>query len=98
MTNEGFGARILEVDLLCFSLGGDEHPSARDSTLFVKKISEEDRAEWKMTMEIHKNLLAVLLKPGYFRDHSACHDHELWIFDWKTGEKIAVGVISTTGD
>jgi hypothetical protein len=51
-----------------------------------------------MTMEIHKSLLAVFLNLGYLWEHSASPDNELWIFDWKTGKKIAVGVISTTGD
>jgi hypothetical protein len=78
-------------------LGGDEHPSARESTLLVKNFLEEDHAIWKMTMEIHKNLLAVLLVQGYRSGRSLGPD-ELWIFDWKTGEKIAVGVISTAGD
>jgi hypothetical protein len=79
---------------LCFSLGGE----ARESTLLVKNVLKEDRAEWTMTMEIHKSLLAVLLKPAGFSGHSVWPDNELWIFDWKTGEKIAVGVISATGD
>jgi hypothetical protein len=79
-------------------LGGDEHPSARESTLIVKNILEEDRAEWTMTMEIYKNLLAVLLRPARLLGHSVWPDSELWIFDLKTGEKIAVSVISTAGD
>jgi hypothetical protein len=78
-------------------LGGDKHPSARESTLLVKNFSEEDHAIQKMTMEIHKNSLAVLLVQGYRSDRSRGPD-ELWIFDWKPGEKIAVGVISTAGD
>jgi hypothetical protein len=78
-------------------LGGDEHPSARESTLIVKNFLEEDRAEWKMTMEIHKNLLAVLLVQGFYSARSL-GPGEFWIFDWKTGEKIAVSVVSATGD
>jgi hypothetical protein len=92
-----FGARTFEVDLLCFSLRGDGHPSARESTLLVKNILEEELGVWNMTIEIHKNLLAVLLKPGYLSSPSLGPD-ELRVFDWKTGEKIAVGVISTAGD
>jgi hypothetical protein len=88
----GFEAHTLEVDLLCFSLGGDEHPSAQESTLLVKNVLEGDPNIWSMGIEIHKNSLAVLLKPIHISGN------ELWIFDWKTGEKIAVGVMNTTGD
>jgi hypothetical protein len=82
---------------LCFSLGGDEHPSARESTLLVKNVLDRDRTVWGMTMEIHKSLLAVLLKQTNDTSRLVRPD-ELWVFDWKTGEKIAVGVISATGD
>jgi hypothetical protein len=44
-----------------------------------------------MRMGIHKSLLAVLLKP------TRILGSELWIFDWKTGKKIAVGVMNATG-
>ena len=49
----------LAVDLLSFSFGGGEHPSATQSTLLLKDVSIEDGAEWGMKMEIHMNLLTV---------------------------------------
>jgi len=73
------GYYALEVDLLCFSSGGGEHPSAREPTLFVRDVL---RAE--MEMEIHGDLLAVFLKGQY------CADNELLIFDWKAAQTIAV--------
>jgi hypothetical protein len=75
-------------------LGGDEHPSAQESTLLVKNVLEGDRNLWRMRMEIHKSLLAILLKPTLVLGNGS----QLWIFDWKTGEKIAVGVMNTIGD
>jgi hypothetical protein len=78
-----------EVDLLSFSLGGGEHPSAEASTLFVKHV--ENLPGWQMKMEIHENLLAVLLK---HREMFPGKEQELWVFDWKTGEKITVGAIN----
>jgi hypothetical protein len=52
-----------EVDLLCFSSGGGEHPSAREPTLFLSGSAQ------KMEMEIRKDLLAVL-----FRDELSVFD------------------------
>jgi hypothetical protein len=49
---------VLEVDLLHFSSGGGEHPSVGEPTLFVRDIRRIER----VTMEIHEDLLAVLLK------------------------------------
>jgi hypothetical protein len=54
------GYYALEVDLLCFSSGGGEHPSAREPTLFVRDVHGTERAT--MEMEIRGDLLAVLLK------------------------------------
>jgi hypothetical protein len=73
----------LEVDLLCFSSGGGEHPSAREPTLFVRDAHWTERAT--MEMEIRGNLLAVLLKEEEDWDES-----EFLIFDWKTAQAIVV--------
>jgi hypothetical protein len=54
-----FVSHSLEVDLLSFSLGGGEHPSARESTRLLKDVSIEDGVEWGMKTEIHMNLLTV---------------------------------------
>lgn len=84
----------LEIDLLSFSLGGLRHSLARKPTLFVKEIVD---FEWRMEIEIHDNLLAVFLQPYLFplAARSGWPDRELWIFDWKTGQKISVGVFDT---
>jgi hypothetical protein len=42
-----FVSHSLEVDLLSFSLGGGEHPSATQSTLLLKDVSIEDGVEWE---------------------------------------------------
>ena len=83
-----------EVDLLSISCGGGEHPAARKSTLCIKSISRDDR--WETQMKIHTNLLAV-----HFSCVSSCSGSfpsELWILDWKTGEKIAVGITCPADD
>ena len=74
------GYCMLEVDLLCFSSGGGEHPSAGEPTLFVKDVNEVGGAT--MEMEIRGNLLAVLLR---YRA-----ENEFLIFDWKTAQTIVV--------
>jgi hypothetical protein len=90
-------AYTLEVDLLCFSLGGVEHPSARESTILVKTILRGYRTTWEMTMEIHTSLLGVLLQP-IVTSEEFLPDAELSIIDWKTGETISVCNIATAGD
>jgi hypothetical protein len=73
---------VLEVDLLCFSSGGGEHPSAGEPTLFIKDLdgTELDAVE----MEIRGDLLAVLLK------RRTRAGNEILIFNWKTAQFIAV--------
>ena len=90
-------AHTLEDDLLCFSLEGGEHPSARGSTLLFKTISQEYRTAWEMTMEIHMSLLGVLLQP-IATSEEFLPDAELSIVNWKTGETISVCTIATAGD
>ena len=83
-----------EVDLLSVSCGGGEHPAARKSTLRIKNIS---RSYWKeIQMKIHTNLLAVHLM--YYDPHSGLFPSELWILDWKNGEKLAVGTTGPAGE
>ena len=85
---DSFDLDSFDVDLLSISRGGGEHPAAGKSTLRIKNISRDYR--WETQMEIHANLLAV---------HFSCvrsglgvvFPSELWILDWKTGEKLAVG-------
>jgi hypothetical protein len=74
-----YSAYTLEVDLLCFSLGG-QHPSAREPTLIVRDVS---RAEQGLDLEIRGDLLAVLVPLS----------GELFVFAWKTGQNIAVSGI-----
>lgn len=92
----------LEVDLLCFSMGGDEHPLAKESTLVAKTVLHEEPFKYEMTMEIRKGLLVVLIKPKHWHsivsEMGMDDDHELLVFDWKTGQEIAVRVISRAGD
>jgi len=76
------GHYALEVDLLCFSSGGGEHPLAGVPTLFVKDVDGTESAT--MEMEIRGDLLAVLLKEEDWAEH------EFLIFDWKTAQTIAV--------
>jgi hypothetical protein len=71
-----------EVDLLCFSSGGGEHPSAREPTIFVRDADQVDRVT--MEMEIRGDLLAVVLKEDYWAEN------EFLIFNWKTAQTIAV--------
>ena len=54
------GYCALEVDLLCFSSGGGEHPSAGEPTLFVEDVCETGRAT--MERAIRGDFLPVLLK------------------------------------
>ena len=84
------GYCALEVDLLCFSSGGGEHPLAAGPTLFVKDIYGARRAT--MEMEIRGDLLAVLPRIQYQADgeYRLTAEHELLIFDWKTAQTIAV--------
>ena len=77
----------LEVDLLCFSSGGGEHPSAIEPTLSVRDVCRTEGAT--MEMEIRADLLAVLLQ-----EHRA--KPEFLIFDWKTAQNIAVSVIGVS--
>jgi len=83
-----FGLDSFEVDLLCMSCGGGEHPAAGKSTLHIKNISRDDR--WETRMKIYTNLLAVHFRCTFFS--------ELWIFDWKAGKKLAVGTIGPADD
>ena len=87
----------LEVDILSFSGGDGEHPWTRKSTVHVKDIFGADGVSWDMTIEIHTNLLAVLLVPTSIRGDMRWPDMELRVFEWKTGEEIAVSDISTAG-
>ena len=77
-----------DVDLLSISRGGGEHPAARKSTLHIKNISRDNR--WETQMEIHTNLLAVHFRCVSSRSGFGVF-RELWVLDWKTGEKLAVG-------
>ena len=81
----------LEVDLLCFSKGGGEHPLATESTLLVKDDLPDGFA-WARQIEIHMNLLGALISPLAARTEVAHRwpDAKLWIFDWRKGQKIAV--------
>jgi hypothetical protein len=88
-----FYTHTLEVDFLCFSSGGGEHPSARESTLLVRDVSMTECVT--MAMEIRAGLLAVFLKG---EDSKGERYHELLVFDWKTAQNIAVSVIGITGD
>jgi hypothetical protein len=76
------GYYALEVDLLCFSSGGGEHPSAREPTIFVRDVDGTERVT--MEMEIRGDLLAVLLKEEDWAEN------EFLIFDWKTAQTISV--------
>jgi hypothetical protein len=81
------GYYALEVDLLCFSSGGGEHPSAREPTLFVRDVHGTESATMEsatMEMEIRGDLLAVLLKEEYWAEN------EFLILDWKTAQTIVV--------
>jgi hypothetical protein len=80
------GYYALEVDLLCFSSGGGEHPSARESTLLVRNISSEEIVA--MEIKICVGHLVMLLKEQWCQ----C---KLLVFDWKTAQIIAVSVIGT---
>jgi hypothetical protein len=91
------GPYSLEVDILSFSRGDGEQPWTRKSTVHVKDVSKADGVYWGMTIEIHTNLLAVLLVPESMIGRYRWPDRELRIFDWTTGEEIAVSVVSTTG-
>ena len=73
----------LEVDLLCFSSGGGEHPSAREPTFCVRDFCRTDGAT--MEMEIRADLVVLL------QEHRA--KPEFLIFDWNTARNIAVSVI-----
>jgi hypothetical protein len=53
--------------------------------------------ELDMTVDIHMNLLGVLLRPVTVGGR-IWPDAELSIFNWKTAQKVAVGVINTTED
>lgn len=88
----------LEVDLVCFSLGGVKHPSAKKSTLLVKDgLQDELRWErWNIQLEIRKNLLGVLARPSRLAGQATRPESELWFFDWKTGQKVAVSVHNGT--
>jgi hypothetical protein len=97
-TTGHYYSHALEINLLSFSLGGGEHPSARESSLLVKTVLREDGIDWEMSMAIHMNLLGVCLKPMAIIGGIIWPDAELYIFDWKTAEKITVGAIGTTRD
>jgi hypothetical protein len=75
------GYYALEVDLLCFSSGGGEHPSAGEPTLFVRDVHGTEGVT--MEMEIRGDLLTVLLKEYWA-------ENEFLIFDWKTAQTIVV--------
>jgi hypothetical protein len=84
----------LEVDLLRISCGGGEHPAAGKSTLYIKGSLGNPRWE---EMKIHGNLLAVHLE----HIKSSLYDlpdSELWLFDWKAGDNLAVGSTSPAND
>ena len=76
------GYYALEVDLLCFSSGGGEHPSAKEPYIFVRDVDGTERVT--MEMEIRGDLLAVVLKEDYWAEN------EFLIFNWKTAQTIAV--------
>jgi hypothetical protein len=80
------GHYALAVDLLCFSSGGGEHPSAREPTLFVRDAHGTENAT--MEMEIRGDLLAVFLNEANWEEDWA--ESEILIFDWKTAQTIAV--------
>jgi hypothetical protein len=82
MPTPPFGYYALEVDLLCFSSGGGEHPSAGEPTLFINDVYGTDLDA--VEMEIRRDLLAVLSKRRYRAEN------EFFIFDWKTAQIIAV--------
>ena len=86
------GLDSFEVDLLRISCGGGEHPAAKKCTLHIKNIlMDDDRGT---QMKIHMNLLAVHFRyyqHGFFPS-------ELWIFDWKTGKRLAVGTIGSADE
>jgi hypothetical protein len=50
-----------------------------------------------MTMEIHTNVLVVLLRHPRAMTGVETRDSELHIFNWKTGEKLAVCVPCVIG-
>jgi hypothetical protein len=84
----------LKVDLLRISCGGGEHPPAGKSTLHIKGSLGNPRWE---EMKIHGNLLAVHLE----HIKSSLYDlpdSELWLFDWKAGDSLAVGYTSPAND
>ena len=83
-----------EVDLLSISRGGGEHPAAGKSTLHIKNILRDDH--WETQMKIHTNLLAVHFRCNSSR--SGLFPSELWILDWKTGEKLAVSATGPADD
>ena len=78
-----------EVDLLSISRGGGYHPAARKSTLHIKNILRNHRNETRMV--IHTNLLAVHFMVVSGTGLGGLFPSELWVLDWKTGEKLAVG-------
>jgi hypothetical protein len=88
--------RSFEVDLLRISCGGGEHPAAGKSTLHIKNVLVRGNDRREMEMKIHTSLLAVHLERVSFS--YALPDSELWIFDWKSGEKLAVGTTSPADD
>ena len=69
-------AHSLEVDLLSFSSGGREHPSAKMSTLLVRDVSGTEKVAMKMEIRVG---LAVFLK-------GIDGSRELLVSDWKTGQ------------
>ena len=80
-----------EVDILSFHEAAGELSWTRKSTLRVKDVLREDPASWEMKIEIHTSLLAVHFIPQYTQGEWP--DKELRIFDWQTGEEIAVRVV-----
>ena len=84
-----------EVDLLSISRGGGEHSAAQKPTLCIK--STISRRDYRVTrMKIYTNLLAVHL--SYFNSRSRLFLNEIWILDWRTGEKLTVCTTDSVDD
>ena len=60
-----FNSHSFEVDIICLSGGGGEHPWTRKSTVRIKDILKEDRVCRRVEMGIHSNLLVVLFTPEF---------------------------------
>ena len=86
-----FDSHSFEVVILSFYEAAGERSWTRKATVHVKDVLREDQARWGMKIEIHTNLLAVHLKPESTR--GIWPDKELRVFNWTTGEEIAVRLV-----